>query len=125
MLGWEGLKPMTEIWQAFSKAIELIVSLDPDVLEIAGRSLRISVTSTLLASLICLPLSSLIHFHRFPGKRLLVNLIQTFFSVPTVAIGLFIFMLFSRAGPLSGTNLLFTPTIMIIGQMVLVREHIY
>jgi len=111
---------MTEIWQAFIKAIELVVSLDPDVMEIAGRSLRISVTSTLLASLICLPLSSLIHFHRFPGKRLLVNLIQTFFSLPTVAIGLFVFVLFSRAGPLGGLNLMFTPVVMVLGQMILI-----
>ena len=111
---------MTEIWQGFIKAIELIVSLDPEVIEIAGRSLRISVTSVILASLLCLPLGSLIHFHRFPGKRILVNIIQTFFSIPTVCIGLFVFVLFSRAGPLGGTNLLFTPTVMVIGQMILI-----
>lgn len=80
----------------------------------------ISVTSVLLASVICLPLGSLIHFHHFPGKRLLINLIQTFFSVPTVAIGLFVFVLFSRAGPLGGLNLLFTPTVMVFGQMILI-----
>ena len=111
---------MTEIWQAFIKAIEFVVSLDPEVMEIVGRSLRISVTSVLLASLICLPLSSLIHFHRFPGKRILVNLIQTFFSLPTVAIGLFVFVLFSRAGALGGLNLMFTPVVMVLGQMILV-----
>ena len=111
---------MAEIWQGFIKAIELIVSLDPEVLEIAGRSLRISVTSVILASLLCIPLGSLIHFRRFPGKRILVNLIQTFFSIPTVCIGLFVFVLFSRAGPLGGTNLLFTPTVMVIGQMILI-----
>ena len=111
---------MTEIWHGLIKAIELIISLDPEVMEIAGRSLRISVTSALLASLICLPLSSLIHFHRFAGKRILVNLIQTFFSIPTVAIGLFVFVLFSRAGPLGGLNLLFTPMVMVLGQMILI-----
>lgn len=111
---------MTEIWQGFIKAIELIVSLDPEVMEIVGRSLSISVTSVILASLFCLPLASLIHFRRFPGKRILVNIIQTFFSIPTVCIGLFVFVLFSRAGPLGGTNLLFTPTVMVIGQMVLI-----
>lgn len=110
---------MTEIWQGLVKAIGLIVSFDPEVMEIAGRSLMISVTSVLLASVICLPLGSLIHFHRFPGKRLLINLIQTFFSIPTVAIGLFVFVLFSRAGPLGGLNLLFTPTVMVLGQMIL------
>ena len=111
---------MTEIWQGLTKAIELIISLDPEVMEIAGRSLIISVTSVLLASLICLPLASLIHFNRFPGKRVLVSLIQTFYSIPTVAIGLFVFVLFSRAGPLGGLNLLFTPTVMVLGQMILI-----
>ena len=111
---------MTEIWNGLVKAIELIVSLDPEVMEIAGRSLRISLTSTLLAALYCLPLGSLIHFGRFPGKRFLISLIQTFFSVPTVAVGLFVFVLFSRAGPLGGLNLLFTPTVMVLGQMILI-----
>jgi len=58
---------MVEIWHGLTKAIELIVSFDPEVMEIAGRSLMISVTSTLLASLVCLPLGSLIQFHNFPG----------------------------------------------------------
>ena len=98
----------------------MIVTFDPEVMEIAGRSLRISLTSTLLASLICLPLASAIHFNRFPGKRLLVNLIQTFFSIPTVVIGLIAFALFSRTGPLGGLDLLFTPTVMVVGQMILI-----
>ena len=111
---------MTEIWQGLVKAIELIFSFDPEVMEIAGRSLMISVTSAILASLICLPLGNLIYFHSFPGKRVLVNLIQTFFSIPTVVIGLFVFVFLSRAGPLGGLNLLFTPTAMVLGQMILI-----
>jgi tungstate transport system permease protein len=111
---------LSELWQGLVKAIELIVTLDPEVMEIAGRSLVISVTATLLAAIICLPLGSLIHFNRFAGKRTLINLIQTFYSIPTVVVGLFVFLLFSRAGPLGGLNLLFTPTVMVIGQMVLV-----
>jgi len=111
---------LTEIWHGLTKAVELIVTLDPEVMEIAGRSLRISVTSALLASIICLPLGSLIHFHQFRGKRFLISLIQTFYSIPTVAIGLFVFVLFSRAGPLGGLNLLFTSTVMVVGQMILI-----
>ena len=111
---------MTELWQGLTRAIELIVSLDPEVMEIAGRSLGISVTSTILASLICLPLGSLIHFNRFTGKRALVNLIQTFYSIPTVVIGLFVFVLLSRAGPLGGLNMLYTPAAIIVGQMLLI-----
>ena len=111
---------MAEIWNGLTKAIELIFTLDPEVMEIAGRSLAIAVTSTLLASIICLPLASLIHFKTFTGKRVLVSVIQTFYSVPTVAVGLFVFVLFSKAGPLGGLGLLFTPTTMIIGQIILI-----
>jgi len=111
---------MTELWHGLVKAAELIVTLDPEVMEIAGRSLRISVTSAILASLVCVPLASLIHFHQFRGKRVLISLIQTFFSVPTVAVGLFVFVMFSRAGPLGGLGLMFTPTVMVLGQMLLI-----
>ena len=111
---------MVELWHGLVKAIELIVSFDSEVMEIAGRSLMISVTSAILASLLCLPLGSLIHFRHFPGKRILINLIQAFYSIPTVVIGLFVFVLFSRAGPLGGLNLLFTPTVMVLGQMILI-----
>ena len=111
---------MTEIWHAFTKAIELLVSLDPEVMEIAGRSLGISGTACLLASLLCLPLGSLIHSHHFRGRRALINIIQTLFSVPTVLVGLLVWMLFSRAGPLGVFGVMLTPTAMVIGQMVLI-----
>lgn len=111
---------MVELWHGLLKAVELIVSLDPEVMEIAARSLRISVTSAILASLICVPLASLIHFRQFRGKRFLINLIQTFYSVPTVAIGLFVFVFISRAGPLGWLGLLFSPAAIVIGQMLLV-----
>jgi len=111
---------LTEIWNGLVKAIELIISLDPEVMEIAGRSLSIAVTSCLLASLICIPIASLIHFNKFRGKRFLVSLIQTFYSVPTVAIGLFVFVFISRAGPLGMLSILFTPTAIVIGQVILV-----
>lgn len=111
---------MIAIWQGFLKAIELIVTLDPEVLEITGRTLAISVSSTVIAAFLSLPLGSLVHFNNFYGKRALINLIQTFYSVPTVAIGLFIFLLFSRSGPLGFLELLFTPFVMVIGQIVLI-----
>lgn len=111
---------MIELWDGLVMAIQLIITLDPEVVEIAARSLQISITSTLLASLLCIPLSNLIHFHRFHGKRLVINLIQTFYSIPTVAIGLFVFLLLSRAGPLGQFGLLFTPTAMVLGQMILI-----
>jgi len=111
---------LIEIWQGFLKAIQLIITLDPEVMEITGRTLVISISSTVIAGLICLPLSSLIHFNNFHGKRTLINLIQTFYSVPTVAVGLIVFLLFSRFGPLGFMQLLFTPQVMIIGQVILI-----
>jgi tungstate transport system permease protein len=111
---------LTEIWHGLTNAIELIISLDPEVMEVVGRSLGISGTACLLASLICLPLGSLIHFHHFRGKRALTNIIQTLFSVPTVLVGLLILVLFSRAGPLGEFGILFTPPAMVIGQMILI-----
>ncbi len=111
---------MEEIWYGLSRAVQLIVTLDPEVMEITGRSLGISVTATLLAAVLCMPLGTIIHFYRFPGRRVLINLIQTFYSMPTVVVGLLVFILFSRAGPLGGLGLLFTPTVMVIGQVILI-----
>jgi len=111
---------LTEIWYGLSRAVELIISFDPEVMEIAARTLRIAGTSCLLASLISLPLASLIHFRQFRGKRVLINIIQTLFSVPTVIVGLFVFVLLSRAGPLGELGILFTPAAMVIGQMILI-----
>jgi len=108
------------IWQGFLKAIELIVTLNPEVLEITARTLVISISSTIIAGFICLPLGSLIHFNNFRGKRILINLIQTFYSVPTVAVGLIVFLIFSRSGPLGFLELLFTPQVMMIGQVILI-----
>ncbi len=111
---------MEELWQALGRAIGLIVTFDADVMEISGRSLAIAATSCSITALICLPLGSLIHFSRFRGKRLFVNIIQTFYSIPTVAIGLFVFVLFSSSGPLGGLGLMFTPAVMVLGQVILV-----
>jgi len=109
-----------EIWDGFTRAIELLVSFDPEVMRIAGRSLIISGTSCLLASLICLPLASLIHFRQFRGKRALISTIQTLFAMPTVLVGLFVLVLFSRVGPLGFFRILFTPYAMVIGQILLI-----
>jgi tungstate transport system permease protein len=111
---------LNEFLQGFVKAFELLVTLDPEVIEITGRTLAIALSSCIIATVLCLPLGSLIHFKRFPGKRILINIIQTFYSIPTVAVGLFVFILFSRIGPFGVFNLMFTPTIMVIGQVILV-----
>lgn len=109
-----------EIIGAIEQAIYLIVSLNPELIEITIRSLYISLSSTLIASLIAIPLGGAIYYYDFNGKRTLINLIQTLYSVPTVIIGLFLFLLISQQGPLGNLDLLFTPTGMIIGQVLLI-----
>jgi tungstate transport system permease protein len=111
---------MSELWEAFLQAIQLIVTLNSEVVEIALRSLAISATAVVLASLVCIPAGGLIHFRNFQGKRVLINIIQTFYSLPTVCIGLFVFIFISRAGPLGELGLMFTPAAVVIGQMVLI-----
>jgi len=111
---------LDELWHAFVKAIHLIVSLDPEVMDAARISLTIAAISCSITALLCLPLGSLIHFRRFPGKRLLTSAIQTLFSLPTVSVGLLVFVLFSRAGPLGGLGIFLTPTAMVLGQIILI-----
>ena len=111
---------MQEIWNGFLRAIELIITLNPVVVEITARSLAISLSSAFLAAIICIPLGGLIEFRSFSGKRALINLIQTLYSLPTVTVGLLVFLLLSRSGPLGGLNLLFTPAGMVLGQTILI-----
>ncbi len=111
---------MNEIIQAILQAIELIVELDPELIGITKLSLYISLTATLTASLIAVPIGGMIYYYEFRGKRTIVNLIQTLYSVPTVIVGLFLFLLISKQGPFGFLNLLFTPTGMIIGQTLLI-----
>jgi len=111
---------LEEIWNGLLKAIELIATLDPQVVEITSRSFLISLSSAFLASIICIPLGGLIEFRQFRGKGALINLIHTLYSLPTVTVGLFVFLLISRSGPLGGLGLLFTPYGMILGQAILV-----
>ena len=111
---------MEVIWEALKEAIHLIVSRDPTVMEITWRSLRVSATSTILAALVCIPIGGLISFRSFPGKRFLMNVIQTLYSMPTVCIGLFVYLLITRDGPLGWLGWPFTPTAMILGQALLI-----
>jgi len=90
------------------------------VVEIAGRSLALAATSCGIATLMFIPLGSIIHFNSFRGRRFIINIIQTLYSLPTVAVGLFVFVFISRAGPLGELGLLFTPFAIVIGQAILV-----
>jgi tungstate transport system permease protein len=111
---------MGDISQGIIQAADLILTLNPELIEITFRSLYISLGATLLAAIITIPIGSLIHFRTFPGKRALITVIQTLYSVPTVVVGLLIYLMISRSGPLGMLGLLFTPEGMILGQTVLI-----
>ena len=111
---------MSEIIDGFITAVTLVVTLNPEVYEIAFRSIYITFTATLIASVISIPLALYLAFHDFRGKTSIVNLIHTLYALPTVLIGLLVFLMLSRQGPLGFLGLLFTPVGMIIGQVILV-----
>jgi tungstate transport system permease protein len=111
---------MGDIASGILQAINLIFTLNPEVMQIAGLSLYISLSATILASCVAIPAGGIIHFYEFRGKKVLIALIQTLYSVPTVVVGLLIYLLISHSGPFGFLSLLFTPEGMILGQTVLI-----
>jgi len=111
---------MSEIVEAFTLAVKLIFTGDAEVWSITARSLAVSLTATCLGALIAIPIACLIHFNSFRGKGTLVTVLQTFYALPTVLIGLLVYLWFTGPGPLGFLHLMFTPTLMVIGQTVLI-----
>jgi tungstate transport system permease protein len=102
------------------KALQLIFSGDPRVIEITLRSLYVSGTATLVATLWGLPIAMTLSLKSFRGRFLVKNIFNTLLGIPTVGLGLILFLLLSKAGPLGFLGLLFTPSGIIIGEAVLV-----
>ena len=110
---------MEYLWEGIKESIHLIISLDGEVFRTVLLSLRISLIATLLASLAGIPLGFLISAHEFLFKRLVITFFNTLLSLPTVVVGLFLYSMLSKRGPLGPHDLLFTPTAMVIGQFIL------
>ena len=104
---------------ALHAALGLIVDLNHEVLSTVGISLYTSLSAILLASLLGVPVGIALGLSRFPGRRVILTLLNTLMALPTVVIGLVLFGLLSRQGPLGSWGLLYTPLAMIIGQTVL------
>jgi tungstate transport system permease protein len=109
-----------DLVEAFVLGLKLIFSGDAEVYEVAGRTLVISCASTAISMVIFVPLGSVIFYSTFPGKGLLVTVIRTLYSMPTVFVGLLVFIILSRTGPLGGLGILFTPTAIVIGEVILI-----
>lgn len=106
--------------EIFTTAIGLILSGDKDLMTIIALSLRVSLSATLIAALFAIPAGAALAILQFPGRRLLLVISSAFMALPPVVVGLAIYLLLSRSGPLGSLGLLFTPTAMIIAQTVLI-----
>lgn len=115
---------MTDFGAAFIAALNLILDLDSSLSEIVLLSLRVSLTAVALATIIGLPLGAALALYRFPGRVSLVVLINALMGLPPVVVGLMVYLVLSRAGPLGIFGLLFTPTAMIIAQTILITPII-
>lgn len=111
---------MTEILDGILKALELIFSGDPRVFDITLRSLFVSSAATLIAILWGLPIAMCLGLKNFRVKFLIKGIFNTLIGMPTVALGLILYLVFSKGGPLGLLNLLYTPTAIIIGEAILV-----
>jgi len=107
------------IIEGIHKAFQLIFTLDSEIFNIVLLSLRVSLTAVILASLLGVYLGFLMAVKDYWGKRFSVALVNTLLALPTVVIGLIVYSLISRRGPLGVFGLLYTPSAMIIGQFVL------
>lgn len=115
---------MNEFAQAFATAIRLLGGLDPELVGIVALSLRISLSAVVLSALLALPLGAAIALLRFPGRNAVVVILNALMGLPPVVVGLAVYLLLSRAGPLGEFGLLFTPDAMIIAQAILVTPLI-
>lgn len=105
---------------AFSTALALILSMDDALISIVVLSLQVSLMAVFIASLIALPLGAALALWRFPGRNVVIVALNALMGLPPVVAGLCVYLLLSRAGPLGEWGLLFTPTAMVIAQVILV-----
>jgi tungstate transport system permease protein len=115
---------MNELSASLALAGNLIAAGDARLAAIVALSLRVSLTATLLSCLLGMPLGALLAVGRFPGRRSLIVLANGFMGLPPVVVGLLVYLLLSRAGPLGQFGLLFTPAAMIVAQTVLITPII-
>ena len=115
---------MNDILKGLSEAARLVVSLDRDLVEITARSLEVTLSATVIASVIGLPFGAWLAVNRFRLRRIVIALLNALMGLPPVVVGLIVYVLFSRAGPLGVFGLLFTPSVMVIAQVIIITPII-
>ena len=111
---------MNSISEAAGQAFGLVAAADPKLVGIVVLSLRISLTAVLIGCAIGLPLGAAVAVNRFAGRRVLIVILNGLMGLPSVVVGLIVYLLLSRAGPLGSWGILFTPTAMVIAQAILI-----
>ncbi|MDQ0341136.1 tungstate transport system permease protein [Caldalkalibacillus uzonensis] len=109
---------MELVWEGLKRAIEMLISGDPEVFRITWLTLRVSLTATLISVMLGLPLGVILGLVTFPGRKLVVTLINLGMGLPPVVAGLWITLLLWRSGPLGHYALLYTPTAIIMAQVL-------
>ena len=115
---------MEDIIEGMRQAFVLIFSLDQNLFEIIWLSLKVTITAVIIASLIGMPLGAWLAVSRFRFRRTTIAILNALMGLPPVVVGLIVYILLSRSGPLGVLNLLFTPTAMIIAQVIIVAPLI-
>ncbi len=115
---------MTDIWAGLQAAFWLIVTLDADLAEITLRSLHVSLSALVIASVFALPFGTWLAVQRFRYRRGVISIMNALMGLPPVVVGLIVYLLLSRSGPFGVFGLLFTPTAMIIAQVIIIAPLI-
>ncbi len=111
---------MNSFWDVLAGAFGLVFAFDPDLTEIIGLSMRVTLTAVVISCFIGFPLGAIVGAFRFPGRTLLAVVLNALMGLPPVVVGLLVYLVLSASGPLGPLRLLYTPTAMIIAQTVLV-----
>jgi len=115
---------MNTVAEAAVQALGLVASADSKLVGIVLLSLRVSLAAVVFGCLIGLPLGAAIAVNEFRGRRALIVILNGLMGLPSVVVGLFVYLLLSRAGPLGSWGILFTPTAMVIAQTILITPTI-
>lgn len=110
---------MSDILEGLLAAVRLLVTFDPELYEITARSLAISLSAIAIAAAIGLPLGAYLAVSRFRSRRAVIAILNALMGLPPVVVGLIVYVLISRSGPFGVFGLLFTPTAMIIAQVII------
>lgn len=115
---------MQESSNIFLTAIQLIAQLDSDLIEIVLLSLQVSLTAVFISTLIAIPVGAVLGTYKFRGRGFIIGILNALMGLPPVVVGLMLYLLFSRSGPLGDLNLLFTSKAMVIAQTILITPII-